>query len=66
MLDLLHEGETVQKYLRLSNTPSTVPNLQEIYSRNAQGKCHQCNETIDWQHAERDPSIKSKPLNQLK
>lgn len=33
MLDLLHEGETVQKYLRLSNTPSAVPKISKKFTQ---------------------------------
>ena len=33
MLDLLHEGETVQKYLRISNTPSAVPKISQKFTQ---------------------------------
>ena len=33
ILDLLHEGETIRKGLRLSNTPSTVANISKNFTR---------------------------------
>ena len=47
ILDLLHEGATIQKDLRPSNTPSIVATISKN-SRYSKGKCHQCNEAIYW------------------